>query len=216
MQKITKEHRNLVFFFFFFLPNSISMEVDGSEESRNVGIVREGVESNHRYRPSRVPTHSGPPSRHRKLHAADNFARRGRYIGVITIITLLAVFSPWFFAEPYGKLHYIYIFLFFLSSRPRSCSLRSAKIFVWKRCIGGFRYRGAKCMQFRSFFNRDRNASGRFHAIRSFVRVWNVEKSEVNCGCNVRGNDNCSYFFPPVYRSHNRSDRNSIVYLYRV
>lgn len=94
MQKITKEHRNLVFFFFFFLPNSISMEVDGREESRNVGIVREGVESNHRYRPSRVPTHSGPPSRHRKLHAADNFARRGRYIGVITIITLLAVFSP--------------------------------------------------------------------------------------------------------------------------
>lgn len=113
MQKITKEHRNLVFFFFFFLPNSISMEVDGREESRNVGIVREGVESNRRYRPSRVPTHSGPPSRHRKLHAADNFARRGRYIGVITIITLLAVFSPWFFAEPYGKLHYIYIFLFF-------------------------------------------------------------------------------------------------------
>lgn len=94
MQKITKEHRNLVFFFFFFLPNSISMEVDGREESRNVGIVREGVESNHRYRPSRVPTHSGPSSRHRKLHAADNFARRGRYIGVITIITLLAVFSP--------------------------------------------------------------------------------------------------------------------------
>lgn len=94
MQKITKEHRNLVFFFFFFLPNSISMEVDGKEESRNVGIVREGVESNHRYRPSRVPTHSGPPSRHRKLHAVDNFARRGRYIGVITIITLLAVFSP--------------------------------------------------------------------------------------------------------------------------
>lgn len=113
MQKITKEHRNLVFFFFFFLPNSISMEVDGREESRNVGIVREGVESNHRYRPSRVPTHSGPPSRHRKLHAADNFARRGRYIGVITIITLLAVFSPWFFAEPYGKLHYIYIYFFF-------------------------------------------------------------------------------------------------------
>lgn len=177
---------------------------------------RKGVESYHRYRPSRVPTHSGPPSRHRKLHAADNFARRGRYIGVITIITLLAVFSPWFFAVPYGKPHYIYIYFFFSSKSVFFAPRKFSSGRRWKRYRWVLWYRGTKCMQFCSFFNRDRNASGRFHAIRSFVRVWNVEKSEVNCGCNVRGNDNCSYFFPPVYRSHNRSDRNSIVYLYRV
>lgn len=132
-----------------------------------------------------------PPSRHRKLHAADNFARRGRYIGVITIITLLAVFSPWFFAEPYGKPYYIYIYIFSLRVHEL---VSSAKIFVRSKAWKRYRWvqvsnRGKNEMHAISFlfFNRDRNAaSGRFHAIRSFVRAWNVEKSEVNCGCNVR------------------------------
>lgn len=57
-------------------------------------------------------------SRHRKLHAADNFTRRSRYIGVITIIT--SVFLPWFF---YRTLWEVYYFFFFFHTRR--CSWES-------------------------------------------------------------------------------------------
>lgn len=47
-------------------------------------------------------------SRHRKLHAADNFTRRSRYIGVITIIT--SVFLPWFFCRTLWEVYYFFFF----------------------------------------------------------------------------------------------------------
>ena len=91
----------------------------------------------------RERVHTGPP-RHRKLHAADNFTRRSRYIGVITIIT-----SPVFFAAIFRRTlweHCYFSFLFFalrvhgndhLTSGRRSRTFvrtpghRSSILFLW-------------------------------------------------------------------------------------
>lgn len=54
-------------------------------------------------------------SRHRKLHAADNFTRRSRYIGVITIIT--SVFLPWFFCRTLWEVYYFFFFFTHVSAR---------------------------------------------------------------------------------------------------
>ena len=67
-------------------------------------------------RERREREHTGPP-RHRKLHAADNFTRRSRYIGVITIIT-----SPVFFAVIFRRTlwEHCYFSFFFLRACRRS------------------------------------------------------------------------------------------------
>lgn len=125
--------------------NSISMEVDGREESGNCSRMGRVERESKAYLPS-LPsvTNTLWAPRHRKLHAADNFARRGRYIGVITIITL-SVFSAVIFRRTLWVSLVIFSssFFFFFVSRHENRYLSSlrpspGKIFVRKTKVGNW------------------------------------------------------------------------------